>query len=189
MSRRLLIVLLRFGAVMTGLAFLTLPLPVETMVSTHRWLGLGELPRAPIVEYLARSVSAFYGFHGVLLFLLSSNVDRFAPIITYIAVMNVLLGLMLSQSTPTPGCRRCWVALRRSPRRPHRHRRGVAESDGSAASGRGAWRVPHGERILRPGARTCRCGRCAPRRRLRRCCLRLPLRWRSPADGRISCSS
>ena len=70
MSQRLLIVLLRFGALMTGLAFLTVPLPVESMVSTHRWLGLGDLPQAPIVEYLARSVAAFYGFHGVLLFLL-----------------------------------------------------------------------------------------------------------------------
>ena len=95
MSQRLLIVLLRFGALMTGLAFLTVPLPVESMVSTHRWLGLGELAQAPIVEYLARSLAAFYGFHGVLLFLLSTDVARYAPIITYIAVMNVLLGLML----------------------------------------------------------------------------------------------
>ena len=94
-SRQLLIVLLRFGALMTGLAFLTVPLPVESMVSTHRWLGLGDLPRVPIVEYLARSVAAFYGFHGVLLFVLSTDVARYAPIITYIAVMNALLGLML----------------------------------------------------------------------------------------------
>ena len=95
MARRLLIVLLRFGALMTGLAFLTVPLPVESMASTHRWLGLGELPQVPIVEYLARSVAAFYGFHGVLLFILSTDVARYAPIITYIAVMNVLLGVML----------------------------------------------------------------------------------------------
>jgi hypothetical protein len=94
-ARRLLIGLLRFGAVITGVAFLTVPLPVESMVSTHRWLGLGDLPQAPIVEYLARSVAAFYGFHGVLLFLLSTDVNRYAPIITYIAVMNVVLGLML----------------------------------------------------------------------------------------------
>jgi hypothetical protein len=95
MSRRLLIALLRLGALMTGLAFLTVPLPVESMASTHRWLGLGELPPAPIVEYLARSLAAFYGFHGVLLFLLSTDVARYAPIISYVAVMNVLLGLML----------------------------------------------------------------------------------------------
>ena len=109
MSRQLLIVLLRFGALMTGLAFLTVPLPVESMVSTHRWLGLGVLPRAPIVEYLARSVAAFYGFHGVLLFLLSTDVDRYAPIITFIAVMNVSLGLMLVAIDVHAGLPAWWI--------------------------------------------------------------------------------
>ena len=108
-SRRLLIVLLRLGAVMTALAFLTVPLPVESMVSTHRWLGLGELPQAPIVEYLARSVAAFYGFHGVLLFLLSTDVARYAPIITYIAVMNVVLGLMLVAIDVHAGLPAWWI--------------------------------------------------------------------------------
>ena len=95
MSRSLLIVLLRCGAVITGVAFLAVPLSVESMGSTHRWLGLGDLPQAPLVEYLARSVAAFYGFHGVLLFLLSTDVNRYAPIIIYIAVMNVVFGLLL----------------------------------------------------------------------------------------------
>ena len=107
MSRQLLIVLLRFGALMTGLAFLTVPLPVESMVSTHRWLGLGVLPRAPIV--VARSVAAFYGFHGVLLFLLSTDVDRYAPIITFIAVMNVSLGLMLVAIDVHAGLPAWWI--------------------------------------------------------------------------------
>ena len=115
MSRQLLIVLLRFGAVMTGSAFLTLPLPVASMVSIHRWLGLGELPQAPIVEYLARSVSAFYGFHGVLLFLLSTNVDRYAPLITFIAVMNVVLGLVLLAIDIHAGLPAFWIALEGPP--------------------------------------------------------------------------
>jgi hypothetical protein len=109
MSSQLLIVLLRFGALMTGLAFLTVPLPLESMVSTHRWLGLGDLPRAPVVEYLARSVAAFYGFHGVLLFLLSTDVARYAPIINYIAVMNVLLGAMLIVIDITAGLPVWWI--------------------------------------------------------------------------------
>ena len=115
LPRRLLILLLRLGAVMTGLAFLTVPLPVETMVSVHRWLGLGELPRAPIVEYLARSVSVFYGFHGVLLFLLSTNVDRFAPIITFVAVMNVLFGIVLIAIDVKAGLPALWIAFEGPP--------------------------------------------------------------------------
>jgi len=85
------------------------------MVAVHRWLGLGELPSAPIVEYLARSVSAFYGFHGVLLFLLSTNVDRFAPIITFVAVMNVLFGLILIVVDVKAGLPALWVALEGPP--------------------------------------------------------------------------
>jgi hypothetical protein len=114
-ARRLLIVLLRLGAVITGLAFLTLPMPVATMVSVHRWLGLGELPPGPIVEYLARSVSALYGFHGVLLFLLSTNVDRFAPIIRFIAVMNVLFGTILIAIDVKAGLPALWIAFEGPP--------------------------------------------------------------------------
>ena len=115
MARRLLIVLLRFGAILTGLAFFALPLPVETMVSVHRWLGLGDLPQAPIVEYLARSLSAFYGFHGVFLFLLSTNVDRFAPIITFVAVMNVLFGIILIAIDVEAGLPVLWSAFEGPP--------------------------------------------------------------------------
>ena len=115
MSHQLLIVLLRFGALMTSLAFLTVPLPVESMVSTHRWLGLGDLPQAPVVEYLARSVAAFYGFHGVLLFLLSTDVARYAPIINYIAVMNVLLGLMLVAIDAHAGLPVWWIVFEGPP--------------------------------------------------------------------------
>ena len=69
--------------------------PHEWMVAAHRWLGLGELPRAPIVEYLARSASALYGFHGVLLLIVAGDPQRYRPIVRYLAAMNVLLGGML----------------------------------------------------------------------------------------------
>jgi len=42
-------------------------MPVSWMAGTHRWLGLGEMPTGPIVEYLARSLSAFYALVGALL--------------------------------------------------------------------------------------------------------------------------
>ena len=46
---RLLVGLLRLAGTITVSAFLTILLPVEWMASTHRWLGLGEFPRAPVV--------------------------------------------------------------------------------------------------------------------------------------------
>ena len=82
------------GAV-TVTAFATMFLPVEWMAATHRWLGLGELPRAPVVDYLARSIAALYGFHGVLLLLVARDPVRYKPIVTYIAALNVIFGAAL----------------------------------------------------------------------------------------------
>lgn len=115
MIHRPLVLLLRCGAVLTGSAFLAMFLPVESMASTHRWLGLGEFPRAPIVDYLARSVAAFYGFHGVLLFLISTDVVRFRPLVWYVAVMNVLLGVTLLAIDVHAGLPAYWIALEGPP--------------------------------------------------------------------------
>jgi hypothetical protein len=92
---RLLVILLRVGGVTTVTAFLALLMPVDWMAATHEWLGLGAFPRVAVVEYLARSVAALYGFHGVLLLLVSGDPSRYRGIVRYVGVMNVLLGAML----------------------------------------------------------------------------------------------
>lgn len=92
---RALVVLLRLAGVVTASAFLAMFLPVDWMASTHRWLGLGEFPRTPVVEYLARSIAALYGFHGVLNLVASGDPVKHRIIVWYIATMNVLFGLML----------------------------------------------------------------------------------------------
>jgi hypothetical protein len=92
---RVLVVLLRLAGGFTVTAFLAMFLPVDWMASTHRSLGLGEFPRAPVVEYLARSISALYGFHGVLLLLVSRDPLKHRAIVWYIAFMNVILGFIV----------------------------------------------------------------------------------------------
>jgi hypothetical protein len=90
---RALVVLLRLGGCLIVTAFLAIFLPVEWMASTHHWLGLGDFPRVPIVDYLTRTVAAFNGFHGVLLLIVSGDPARYRSIISFVAVMNVLFGL------------------------------------------------------------------------------------------------
>jgi hypothetical protein len=92
---RLLVVLLRAAGGLTLTAFLAVLLPVEWMAATHEWLGLGEFPRAPIVEYLTRSVAALYGFHGVLLLLISREPVRYRTIVRFVGVMNLLFGMLM----------------------------------------------------------------------------------------------
>src|SRR5512134_2246217 len=92
---RVLVWLLRFAGCMTATAFLAILLPVDWMAATHQWLGLGAFPRAPIVDYLARSIAALYGFHGVLLLIVSGDPVRYRTIVSYVAAMNVLFGLIV----------------------------------------------------------------------------------------------
>jgi hypothetical protein len=92
---RLLVFLLRVAGVITVTAFFAIFLPVEWMATWHQWLGLGEFPRAPVVDYLVRSVAALYGFHGVLILLVSTDPVKYHAIVSYIAAMNILFGLIV----------------------------------------------------------------------------------------------
>ncbi len=92
---KLLEILLRIGGATMLLAFPMALLPMATMASAHETLGLGAFPSpaTPLVEYLARSASLLYGFHGGLLLAVSRDVHRFAPIIRYLGGMNILFGI------------------------------------------------------------------------------------------------
>jgi hypothetical protein len=91
----LLVFLLRLAGTVTSMAFLAMLLPVDWMDSIHRAAGLGELPRAPVVEYLARSIAALYGFHGALLLLVSTNPVKYRDIVWFVAILNIVFGVML----------------------------------------------------------------------------------------------
>ena len=86
---------LRLAGVVTMTAFLAMLLPTDWMASTHQWLGLGEFPRAPVVDYLARSIAALYGFHGVLLWIIATDPRKYRALVWYVAAMNVVFGLMV----------------------------------------------------------------------------------------------
>ena len=95
---------------MTVIAFLAMFLPVDWMASTHRWLGLGEFPRSAVIDYLARSIAALYGFHGALLFIVARDPVRFAPIVRFVGVMNIAFGLMLAAIDVHAGMPWWWTA-------------------------------------------------------------------------------
>jgi hypothetical protein len=92
---RRLVVFLRILACTTGLALLAVVMPRQLMATTHELLGLGKFPDGPIVEYLARSLSAFYAMHGVLFWVISTDVRRFALILTYVIWSTIIFGAAL----------------------------------------------------------------------------------------------
>jgi len=89
---KILILILRISAGILLFAFPMMLLPVEWMTATHRWLGLGEFPASPLVDYLTRSISFLYGFHGGLLLIVASDIRRYRGVLVYIVATGIAFG-------------------------------------------------------------------------------------------------
>ena len=85
-------------------------MPFSWMDATHRWLGLGPLPAAPVVPYLARSLSLFYALLGGLLWTASFDLPRHRAMLSYVGSAMVLFGLTLCWVDFAAGLPKWWVA-------------------------------------------------------------------------------
>lgn len=70
-------------------------LPYKAMNSIHRSSGLGELPNAPIVGYLARTGSLMYAIYGGVLLFVATDVRRYGPLIRFLALLAIGQGAIL----------------------------------------------------------------------------------------------
>ncbi len=98
-------VILRVGGLGMVGGVIGLVMPVSWMDATHQWLGMGELPRLPVVEYLARITSALYMLVGALMLLSSADLDRYRQIIAALAwgvmlASIAVFGMMFTRSSP-----------------------------------------------------------------------------------------
>jgi len=76
-----------------GLIFVAVP--YAWMDSLHSALGMGRLPDEPVVGYLARSTSAFYGLTGGLLWVVSFDLGRHRQVLIYLGAAIASFGLIL----------------------------------------------------------------------------------------------
>jgi hypothetical protein len=83
-ANKVLVFLLRLVGVGALFALVAVFMPFSWMSGTHRWLGLGEMPTGPVVEYLARSLSAFYAVMGALCLVVSANLERYRPLVRFL---------------------------------------------------------------------------------------------------------
>ena len=107
---KLLAVLLKFAGVLLMTAVVPAVMPFSWMQEIHRLLGMGELPEGPIVGYLTRSLSAMYAMHGAVLFFVSTNIDRYLPVIRFLAVAGVAFGLSMLVLDARMGMPPMWIA-------------------------------------------------------------------------------
>jgi len=82
-------------------------MPLHWMDVGHKSLGLGPMPQAPIVGYLARSASALYALHGAMVFFMSFDVERYERLIQFMALAAiihgaVMLGIDFGEGLPAP---------------------------------------------------------------------------------------
>lgn len=103
-------ILLRAAGATACLALVAVVMPRAWMAACHEWLGLGEFPAGAIVEYLARSLSAFYAFFGGLCLLVSFDVRRHAVTITYLGVTHVVFAGVLLAVDLAAGLPWYWTA-------------------------------------------------------------------------------
>jgi len=69
--------LLRLSGSVEILAFIAVVMPRSWMEIAHTWLGMGEMPSGPIIMFMIRQASYTYGMHGISLWVIASNVERF----------------------------------------------------------------------------------------------------------------
>jgi hypothetical protein len=104
-SDKVLVILLRIVGVGSLFALVAVFMPMSWMAATHRRLGLGEMPTGPVVEYLARDLSAFYAVMGALCLVVATDLERYRPLVRFLgvafALMSVVfLGVDLSAGMP-----------------------------------------------------------------------------------------
>jgi hypothetical protein len=92
---QVLVILLRIVGVTALLALVAVFMPCSWMAATHRWLGLGEMPTAPVVDYLARSLSAFYAVAGAQFLVVASDLERYRLLVRFLGVAFALISLVL----------------------------------------------------------------------------------------------
>ena len=110
--------LLRLFGGFSVVAIFPFVMPQHWMTLVHAWLGMGELPDKPVVEYLARATSALCALYGGLLLLLATDVRRYRAVIQYQAGATILLsgiGAYLGLRAGMPGwwmigdVAACWI--------------------------------------------------------------------------------
>ena len=90
---RILKLILQINGAVMATALVAVFMSHDQMAVIHQWLGLGKFPEGIIVDYLARSLSAFYALMGVLYIVLARDIRAYATIITFMAWASICFGV------------------------------------------------------------------------------------------------
>jgi hypothetical protein len=80
---RLLTWFLRASAILFLSAALAVVMPTAWMASVYEAMDLGTFPDVPLMQYMTRSLSAFYAILGVNYLYMSLDVPRYLPLLRF----------------------------------------------------------------------------------------------------------
>jgi len=107
--KRLLIWLLRAAGTIEILAFVAVIMPRAWMEGAHAWLGLGQMPVGPLLMFMIRQASYSYGMHGISLWLLAMDVERFRLLILFNGIAYLLAAPVFFLIDYTSGVPTWWT--------------------------------------------------------------------------------
>lgn len=105
-----LIILLRISGIGAGMAIFAVFMPHAWMDAGHRAMHMGPLPQEPIVEYLARSVSALYALLGGFWWVAAGDLPRYRRLLAYSLIAGLIGGPLLLVMDIQLGLPTMWVA-------------------------------------------------------------------------------
>ena len=108
--QRLLVWLLRLAGAVELLAFVAVVMPRSWMEISNTWLGLQKMPDAPLLMFMIRQASYTYGVHGLSLWLIASDVNRFHAFVVFNAVAFLLAAPVFFLIDFTSGMPWWWTA-------------------------------------------------------------------------------
>jgi hypothetical protein len=82
--------ILRLVGLVEILAFIAVVMPRSWMEASHTWLGLGRMPEGSVLMFLIRQASYTYGMHGVSLWVIATDVERFRRLIVFNGIAYLL---------------------------------------------------------------------------------------------------
>lgn len=93
------------------LALIAVVMPLEWMSRINDLCGLETIPESRIFSYLARTTSALYALHGALVLFISADVNRYRPLITFLAIAAIIHGVILLGIDLAVGMPLIWTLL------------------------------------------------------------------------------
>ncbi|HMP18113.1 MAG TPA: hypothetical protein PKD72_13900 [Gemmatales bacterium] len=95
-SPQTLALVLRLSAILFLIAWFGAIMPSTWMEYFHRLSNTGSWSDTPFFEYLARCTSALFGFYGVMTWYLSKDVERYLPLIRFLAWSGLPMAVILT---------------------------------------------------------------------------------------------